>query len=82
MEQQQAKTSAGNHSQSAASVSTSSPENKSSQIETIPSPNPTPSSTGDAGEGSNAGFTSGFRTNASHDTIKGEQPDEGDAARS
>lgn len=49
MEQQQAKTSAGNHSQSAASGSTSSPENKSSQMETIPSPNPTPSSTGDAG---------------------------------
>ncbi|BFG36466.1 hypothetical protein CerSpe_227400 [Prunus speciosa] len=49
MEHQQAKTSAGNHSQSAASGSTSSPENKSSQMETIPSPNPTPSSTGDAG---------------------------------
>ncbi|BBH06301.1 Basic-leucine zipper transcription factor family protein [Prunus dulcis] len=46
---QQAKTSAGNHSQSAASGSTSSPENKSSQMETIPSPNPIPSSTGDAG---------------------------------
>ncbi|ONI03789.1 hypothetical protein PRUPE_6G282200 [Prunus persica] len=49
MEQQQAKTSAGNHSQSAASGSTSSPENKSSQMETIQSPNPIPSSTGDAG---------------------------------
>lgn len=49
MEHQQAKTSAGNHSQSAASGSTSSPENKSSQMGTIPSPNPTPSSTGDAG---------------------------------